>query len=522
MRLTSQCTVLAITLSCALSACSLATGLQNRLGSSTSNVEASVIQSSTTRALVLPDPTVTEAPNKTIDLNTLGANATVNVTYPAVATGHTVSVWWTGKNTYKSPVQTVGAAGPLTFTVPKANIAADTGSSGVLTYSVGVDNSPIEVSNRLSINVIGNAVPATFPKPVAPQAQAGKLNLSTLGANVTVNVTYPTITSGHNVGLRWTGKSQYNATVQLVGTARPVVFTVPTSAVAGDVGGNGVFTYSVGIGLEPLKISEALSLEIINSASSGDAIAAAINARYLDTRAACPNNLPAYYCNGVIIRATENGAYDPWNPSALSTQLGGISFSYMRADAHVQNLYHNSGFTFLSQSEATAQGKPVEYLCVYAYDAGTLVGARGNRGCGLKPRNFQLADISTCAGVGVQTVDQWYAYTRTILNRDYQCSLSTASPEQFMVSLKVRENRPPNMEALWNEVMVKVWAQNIPTQLPLESFFYKNAPGLAEAKIYQSKYKTRTGLWLPIIRLNLSQLNGNPFSYTAGDQAVQP
>lgn len=596
MRLIPQRTALAITLAWVLSACSLTTGQDDRVHSSTSSVDTLTVQNSETRALVLPDPTVTEAPNKTIDLNTLGANATVNVTYPAVATGHTVSVWWTGKNTYRSPVQTVGAAGPLTFTVPKANIAADVGSSGVLTYSVGVDNNPVEVSNRVSIGVVGNAVPATFPKPVAPQAQEGKLNLSTLGANVTVNVTYPTITSGHNVGLRWKGKSQYDATVQLVGTARPVVFTVPKSAVAGDVGGNGIFTYSVGIGLEPLKISEELPLSIINSASSGEATATALNTRYSDARAVCPNNTPSYYCNGVTIRATDNGNFDPWDPSPVAISKGSISYVHFKKGFRITSIFRNrhSGHILLSQDEAIAQGTQKEYLCSYAHDAWTDLAGRPANGCGLQakaneplidlltrnpeltqrlldnekvveqlrnnldptpllasqPRLAQLlettptlgpllrankkmleqwasapvlADLSTCASVNATTLTTWYTYNSTRPDNWHQCSLSTQNAAQFDVSLQARTYTAIRWYVNWNEVLIKVWPAGNPRQLPLQAFYYHDATGLGEAKIYQQKYVARTnGLWLPIIKLDMAQLNGNPFSYSQADQAVQP
>jgi len=507
-----------------LSACHALPGLDDNQQRVYSGTDAPVIQNSEARALVLPDPTVTEAPNKTINLATLGTHATVNVMYPAMATGHTVSVWWTGKNTYKSPVKTVGTAGPLTFTVPKANIAADVGSSGVLTYSVGVNNNPVQVSNRVSINVAANTVPALFPKPVAPQAQAGKLDLSTLGSNINVNVTYPTITSGHNVGLRWKGKSQYDATVQLVGTARPVVFTVPTSAVAGDVGGSGIFTYSVGIGSDPLKISDALPLAITNSAPSGEAIAAAINARYADTRAACPNNMPAYYCSGVTIRSTTDENYDPWDPSPLSTQLGGISFSYMRKDSKVVDLYHNSGFTFSSQTEAIAANKAQTYLCIYPHDAWTANVTRPNRGCGLKAKNDATADLSSCASKNVRTLAQWTAYAPTVPHPSYQCSLSTQEAAQFYVSLQARSVSAPSIYRTWNELMITTWASGIGAKLPLESFFYKaNVEGsLNEAKHYQTKYKNKTARWVPIIKLDLRQLNGNPFSYSAADQAIQP
>lgn len=479
---------------------------------------------SSSRALDLPAPTVTEAPNGTIDLNTLGANANVQVTYPNINNGHTVGLRWTGKATYNAPVQTMEGITPLRFFIPKANIAADVNASGVLTYSVGVDGNPLEISTARPVRVVGNTTPDDYPMPTAPQAPNGTLDLATLGATATVNVTYPTITGGHSVGLKWTGKSQYNAPVQLVGTARPIVFAVPKTALAGDLGGNGIFTYSVGIGDDPLKISDPLPLAIVNTVSSGDAIVAAMNIRYSDTRAACPNNLPAYYCGGVTIRTTFNENYDPWDPSPLAIQLGGISFSYMRKDTRVTDLYHNSGFTFSSQSDAIAANKAQEYLCIYPHDAWTGNINRKDKGCGLHVRSHTAADLSSCASLNVRTLAQWTAYAPTVTHPQRQCSLSTQDPAQFYVSLQARSVSAPIIYRTWNEIMIATWPTGAGARIPLESFFYKASvpASLAEAKAYQTKYKTRTGLWVPIVKLDLTQLNGNPFSYNPADQAVQP
>jgi hypothetical protein len=71
-------------------------------------------------------------------------------------------------------------------------------------------------------------------------------------------------------------------------------------------------------------------------------------------------------------------------------------------------------------------------------------------------------------------------------------------------------------------VLIKVWAAGIPEQLPLQAFYYQNATGLPEAKEYQRKYIARTaGQWLPVIKLDPTKFNGNPFSYNEADQAVQ-
>jgi hypothetical protein len=365
-----------------------------------------------------------------------------------------------------------------------------------------------------------------IPPPVVPQAVNGQVDLRRLGdASLIVEMTYPAITDGDTVRVSWYyGSSYYEAPIQTVGATRPVIFTIPNSTVVASKGASvrlrAEYFYPGG---DHSQISAVLPVSVIETqppTDPGEKVADDLNTRYANTSLTCTGNTPAYYCNGVIIRSTQDGSYDPWNPSPKAISLGGVSFSYMRRDAYVTSLYHASGFTFLPQEQA--KGKIVEYLCIYAYDAGTLVGPRGEKGCGLKPRSAPRADVSSCASVNVRTVAQWYAYTKTIQNRDYQCSLSTADATQFAASFQVRANRPPNMDALWNEMMVKTWDQDIPGSLPLESFFYTSAAGLAEAKIYQQKYRARTGNgWLPIIKLDLTKLNANPFSYNEADQAVQ-
>jgi len=377
------------------------------------------------------------------------------------------------------------------------------------------------------ISTVATTPPQIVPPPVLPQAVGGQLDLRTLaGTGAIVQMTYPTITNGDNVRVSWIGSSYYESPLQTVGVTRPVTFIIPYSIVAASKGedvqvkAHYVFPGGNYLTSIPFKVTV---VETSPPANSGEQVAYELNTRYANTSLTCTGNTPAYYCNGVIIRSTQSGSYDPWNPSPAADTLGGVSFSYMRRDAYVTSLYHASGFTFLPQEQANAQGKIAEYLCIYAYDAGTLVGPRGEKGCGLKPRSAPRADVSSCASVNVRTVAQWYAYTKTIQNRDYQCSLSTADATQFAASFQVRANRPPNMDALWNEMMVKTWAQNIPTSLPLESFFYVSTAGLAEAKTYQTKYRERTaGKWLPIIKLDLTKLNGNPFSYNSSDQAIQP
>jgi hypothetical protein len=132
-------------------------------------------------------------------------------------------------------------------------------------------------------------------------------------------------------------------------------------------------------------------------------------------------------------------------------------------------------------------------------------------------------DSSTCAQKNAQTLNGWFDFTKALTNRVYQCSLSTQDPAQFAVSLNARQyDVPTEVYSTWNEVLIKVWAAGIPEQLPLQAFYYQNATGLPEAKEYQRKYIARTaGQWLPVIKLDPTKFNGNPFSYNEADQAVQ-
>ncbi|TGZ35258.1 hypothetical protein EQ875_01537 [Photobacterium damselae subsp. damselae] len=78
-----------------------------------------------------------------------------------------------------------------------------------------------------------------------------------------------------------------------------------------------------------------------------------LNSRFHNTVDSCSGGTPAYYCSGVLIRATGEGyGYYPWNPSPSATELGSVSFSYLRNDIKIIKLFHNNGFVFKSQSQS--------------------------------------------------------------------------------------------------------------------------------------------------------------------------
>jgi len=72
----------------------------------------------------------------------------------------------------------------------------------------------------------------------------------------------------------------------------------------------------------------------------GAEVAAELTAQYNDKRADCGAvNRPAFLCSGILFRGTvPSDAYHSWNPSPISQTRGGVSFSYLRADAKFDRL----------------------------------------------------------------------------------------------------------------------------------------------------------------------------------------
>lgn len=462
-----------------------------------------------------------------LDIGSAPAAVPFIVDYPSFGPGHKVILRLSGVTEYATAAQTTAAARPLTFTVPKATIAPNFGKTISISYTVEVPGAPVQTSAPFIVNVTLD--PLSAPQSALPVD--GRLDIGKAPLQVPFQVTYPSQSAAHKVTLGVEGTVAYKTVPQTTASNAPLTFNVPREVLARDQGKSVNIVYTVEIAGVPVQNSAPLPLmlEVANFPPPalplpvGVNVATRLNNRYADTREKCDNGMPAYYCSGVVLRGTQNGNFDPWNPSTAALALGGVSFSYLRKDAHISDVYRNSGYTVLSQQEALGKNKGLDYLCVYAYDAWTAQPDRPDAGCGFQPRAAQAPDPSTCSQVDAVTGPGWYAFTRTLAKQQDQCSLSTQDPEQFMTSVKVRSNRPDNMPDAWNEVLVKAWDQNTPNALPLEAFFYKNSSGLAEARAYQQKYATRTGGgWLPIIRLDLARLSDAPFSYSPTDQSIQP
>lgn len=263
----------------------------------------------------------------------------------------------------------------------------------------------------------------------------------------------------------------------------------------------------------------------------GAAVAAELNRRFNTLDDSCAGN-PAYYCNGVLTRIVNYSPdYKAWNPSPDSQALGSVAFSYLRRDVNIAELYSDyplaEGLIFKDLDTAARDGNySMTLLCSFVTDADSR--RRANNGCGANPA--YPSDSGYCSTQNITTVDQWWAHYSSVAGggpwtaRNYhQCSFLGSSASAFAVSLHARERLPAAEAGYHNEVVLRVWPQDIAAQLPLQAIFYHvrgtRGVGLAGAQGIQRDYKNTTGEILPIVRITLEDPS-SPFRYQSSDQAV--
>lgn len=290
----------------------------------------------------------------------------------------------------------------------------------------------------------------------------------------------------------------------------------------------------------PLGLAnEVLDTISLSAEALGIQTATDMNKRFVDTRDTCDSN-PAWFCNGIMIRAANaTTAYHAWDPSPSAKNLGGVSFSYFRADISTTRLQgaRTQGFTIKAGQEGEKSVNPLTVLCSFPYDAGTL--NRGNKGCGV---NKNYSSVSReCGSQGITTARQWLAHFTSVpangaSRYEHQCGFA-ADSAGFAASLEARRiSKPQDQNVDWsqNELAVKTWDSGIAEQLPLESFFYIPAQqntssatsvsadlsSLAGAQYMQRDYYQQTGIIVPVIRMTPGSADRQIFSWRAEDQAI--
>lgn len=267
--------------------------------------------------------------------------------------------------------------------------------------------------------------------------------------------------------------------------------------------------------------------------AAGEDTASRLNARYDKTDMACEGGRAAYYCNGVLIRATDAVPTEDepdrhaWEPTPGTGTPDALSFSYLREDVGSRILYGDAARPHgLILKQADVNGTPgtfpVTLLCSFPHDA--ITGARGSSGCGASSR-YPVESVP-CKEQGIDTVDAWRKHFAEVTSFpdqfNHQCGFGV---DQRSFALSIASRVPGGMVEVMQhmELMVGIWPLDKPQDVPLEAFFYTAGPyeekGLEGAQVIQRDYNLVTGKVIPIVRFTTDE-SIEPFSYRVDDQAV--
>lgn len=246
---------------------------------------------------------------------------------------------------------------------------------------------------------------------------------------------------------------------------------------------------------------------------------------------------PAFLCAGVTLRVTVKDpeeVYKVWDPSPASITNGGVSFSYLRADANFGRLAwgHGNGYILYPIFGAPADKIDLDYLCSYPMDGWTWYRTPP---CG--PHPDYPAYSRLCHIAGVTTAAQWLGVWTLPGGTPYirQCGFDVTDERNhlagpaFYNSLLAKALVVPEGFNEHNEIIIKTWTPGRPNTFPLMAFFFiaggDNA-GLAEAQYNQRDFYNSTNpkIVVPIIRLtpaNSASAKAT-FTYNAADQVVTP
>lgn len=280
------------------------------------------------------------------------------------------------------------------------------------------------------------------------------------------------------------------------------------------------------------------------SLRDGPAVAALFNKNYNELTDSCIDFTSGkvkgyYYCTGVMVRTVDNGNFDPWSVSPAANALSGVSYSWIRHDVDVRNLYHAAGYVLLSPADLIAGAVPEitrgidATTCVYPFDAWTTrTMDRRHSGCDDEGTGAGWPDPAYRAWgscdqrYGFSSSTQWDTHFRNAGQINYrQCSWNADTPQGWRNMIASRRSFPA--QNTWNEVMLRISLDPDATgerlRLWVTAFFYdpNRANGLADARAFQRKMYS-TGKWVPVLRLNFSASSASRFQYVPGDQAITP
>ncbi|MET1070108.1 MAG: halovibrin HvnC [Pseudomonas prosekii] len=278
-------------------------------------------------------------------------------------------------------------------------------------------------------------------------------------------------------------------------------------------------------------------LGTLSNTANGQAVATQLTTLYGRKFANCnkSDSQPAFLCSGVTLRVTvKDPAYKVWDPSPVSVKSGGVSFSYLRADANFGRLAwgYGNGYILYPIFEAPADKIDLDYLCSYPMDAWGWHRS-ATQVCG--PSAGYPAQSQRCHSANVTIAEQWLAVWKLPGTQQNlrQCGFditdvrNTLSGPAFYQSVRAKSLMAEPGFVEHNEVIIKTWTAGRPNTFPIMAFFYiaggTNA-GLADAQYNQRDFNNSTNpkIVIPIIRLtpaNSSTATAT-FAFVAADQVV--
>lgn len=257
--------------------------------------------------------------------------------------------------------------------------------------------------------------------------------------------------------------------------------------------------------------------------------------RYYNTTSTCDGNSPAYMCSGVMLRVLGgySDKYHVWDPSPFSVTSGATSFSYLRQDSKFGKLAfgYNSGLILYPQLQAPKGSIKVTAKCYFPIDSDTAL--RSDSGCGEHSEHVGVSD--SCDHYDITNADEWYSHYTSAdsvaTRRRHECGFylddrvpNAQARDNFYLALQSQQKLGSEGFATQNEFRLTTWASGIPSQLPLQAFFYlaNTTDGLTNAQMYQKDYFNSTHKFVPVIQLTLpAAMDQNAkFRFIPTDQAI--
>ncbi|OAB53191.1 hypothetical protein [Pseudomonas thivervalensis] len=284
----------------------------------------------------------------------------------------------------------------------------------------------------------------------------------------------------------------------------------------------------------PPDIVNVNGVQVIDGPGTAGVLTTLYNRRFPN----CHNtdSQPSFLCSGITLRVTVKDPaekYKVWDPSPNSIISGGVSFSYLRADANFGRLAwgHGNGFILYPIFEFAPPDKiDLDYLCSFPMDGWTW---NRTTPCGASAdypnysRPCHVAGVTTAAQwLGVWTLPGGNAYLRQC-GFDVQDDRNYLAGPAFYESIRAKGLLGTSGFNEHNEIIIKTWTPGRPNTFPIMAFFFvaggDNA-GLADARYNQRDFYNSTNprIVVPIIRLTPanSAAGSATFTYVVSDQAV--